>query len=148
MLIMVSYYLTLGYCSYIAFSQGKKKLTKGGERMLELENDWVKKDTRDTRTITYFKMDFYGPFLTLYLEKFKDETINATPISTTIETAEISESDFSLLVEASKELYSEFGAFNLKIPRFKIIVKIDSDNTEELILNALIAKIKSTINLI
>lgn len=116
--------------------------------MLELENDWVKKDTRDTRTITYFKMDFYGPFLTLYLEKFKDETINATPISTTIETAEISESDFSLLVEASKELYSEFGAFNLKIPRFKIIVKIDSDNTEELILNALIAKIKSTINLI
>ncbi len=108
--------------------------------MLSLENEWKKDEYGKSKEIEYRKMDFYGPFLKLLLTEDKNGIKKVTPKSVTIETAEVSESHFYLLSEASKELYSKIGKFILCIPKFDIEIKIITDNVESLLYNTLISK--------
>ncbi len=99
---------------------------------------WYKKDGNrgiTQRTIEYRKMDFYGPFLYLDFNEYKDGTIVVAPISVAAETAEVSENHFSLLAEASKEIYQMVGNFILITKFFEIT--ITSENTEDIILEEL-----------
>lgn len=104
--------------------------------MLELEgSDWIEKDHIKTRNLEYRVRDFYGPFVMFYLEQSESGRLRVVPVSLRVETAEVSESEFSLLSKAAKELYEEFGEFALKTKLFE--VKIDSEKTEELLLDKL-----------
>ena len=99
---------------------------------------WYKKEGKGDitqRKIEYRKMDFYGPFLYLDFKKYKDGPIIINPIYVKTETAEVSESDFSLLVKASREIYQEIGSFILKTKFFE--VKITSEETEDIIIEEL-----------
>ena len=103
--------------------------------MLSIGNKWDKKDDVETKIVEYRKMDFYGPFLTLYLEKNKDDAIKVIPVSCRIETAQISESSFTILSNASRELYQRLGKFILKTNLFSVV--IDSEDTETILLKEL-----------
>lgn len=104
--------------------------------MLNLRgSNWIKKDQMKTRILEYRGSDFYGPFVVFYLEQNKSGSIKAIPISSRIETAEVSEDHFTMLSKATKEIYKEFGEFTLKTKFFE--VKINSEETEQLILNKL-----------
>ena len=107
--------------------------------MLLLEDEWKKDEYGKSKKIEYRKMDFYGPFLELLLTEDKNGIKKVIPESVKIETAEVSESDFHLLSEASKELYSEIGEFILCIPKFDIEIKIINTNVKSLLYKALIA---------
>lgn len=101
--------------------------------MLSIGNKWIQGAYSKKKTIEYRKSDFYGPFLNLSLEEFEGGIKKVTPISSDIETPECSASQFSLLSEASKELYSKIGKFILCCPKIGIEVEINSTNTEEVL---------------
>lgn len=105
--------------------------------MLTFER-WIKDQSKEifTMNVEYREIDFYGPFLGFKLErKYAGKEIKVYPIRKRIETPEISGTDFYLIVKASKELFQKIGKFKLCLKEFDII--IDSDNTEELILEEL-----------
>ena len=67
----------------------------------------------------YQYMDFYGPYVDFVVEKNnKLKEIMATPVGLAIETAEVTMSDYDLLVKAAEELYDTLGEFFLKTNYF------------------------------
>ena len=105
--------------------------------MLTLDKNLVKEENSKSRIIEYRTMDFYGPFLTMALKQYENGAMEVMPLYSKIETAQVSESDFSLLSKATQELYNEIGEFVLKTKLFD--VRITSEKTEE----ALIEKLKA-----
>ena len=103
--------------------------------MLTLENEWTKDDDRQTKKAHYRKMDFYGPFLELDLRLYKSGLIKVTPGCYQIETVEVSQTDFSLLSDVTRELYQKIGPFVFVTKLFE--VTIDSERTEELFIEKL-----------
>lgn len=84
--------------------------------------------------VEYKYMDFYGPYVNFEIERNnKLLEIMATPVSLVIETAEVTMSDYDILVKASEELYDLFGEFYLKTGYF--IAKIDSRDIEAILYN-------------
>lgn len=106
--------------------------------MLLLDEAWKKaRYMVHYKNAEYRRMDFYGPFLELRIERYAEKYLVVYPLSVKIETTEVSAYHFELLVEASKELYDELGKFILCLPRHRIEIKIDSSNTNELIAKGL-----------
>ena len=79
--------------------------------------------------LEYRGVDFYGPFVKMKIEK--NGSMKVYPYALNIETAECTESDFSILCKISKEIFKEYGEFTLCVPLFQ--VEITSENTEEAI---------------
>lgn len=104
--------------------------------MLDLEKKWSSEGNGvSNKVIEYRRMDFYGPFLKMRLRRFRNGSIEISPWCVTLETSEVSGTQFSLLAEASKEIYQELGPFTLKLSRFEVL--INSEDTERLILDEL-----------
>jgi len=104
--------------------------------MLDLGNAWsIEGNGIKRKVIEYRRKDFYGPFLKLNLRQFENESIEISPWRVVIESAEVSETHFSLLVTATKEIFKEFGPFTLHLTRFDVL--FDSEDTERLILDEL-----------
>lgn len=99
--------------------------------MLFIERDWVEFDLYKEKKAEYSGRDFYGPFLKMKIRQYKKGRIEVTPIVSWVETAEVSESHFSLLSKATKELYQAIGEFALKTKLFEVTV--NSEATEELL---------------
>lgn len=115
--------------------------------MLVFEDKWKILEYFKKKNIEYFENRFYGPYLKMVLEEYEDGTKRVTPISSSTETAEFSASHLSILAKAAKELYSKLGEFKLLIPKYGIEVKIDSQDTEGLILNTIFERIKRDFSL-
>lgn len=103
--------------------------------MLALDKNWVEEENSKSKIIEYRTMDFYGPFLTMTLKQYENGTMEVMPLYSQIETAQVSESHFSLLSKATQELYNEIGEFVLKTKLFD--VRITSEKTEEALLKKL-----------
>ena len=107
--------------------------------MFIIDENWKKENGQEFKNLEYRVRDFYGPFLEMRLRKMEDGKLIVWPIRKTIETAEYSESDFSLICKAAKEIFEITGKFTLKIPYRKIEIEVNSadTNVEELILDKL-----------
>ena len=103
--------------------------------MLFMGKEWVEFDGYREKEIEYRRRDFYGPFVGMRMRQYKKGRIEITALYSKAETVEVSESQFSLLSKATKELYHEIGKFVLKTKLFEVTV--DSDKTRELLLKKL-----------
>ena len=104
--------------------------------MLAFYGDWQRKDGIMTRGGEYRKMDHYGPIC--QFEVWQDgKNVRVIP-SRVIFEPEVAIGDFKLLELMCKELFIEFGAFDIYIPKLKRDVTVASaDNIEEVLINAL-----------
>ena len=94
------------------------------------------RDNVEFADLEYKFMDFYCPYVNFVVERNnKIQEIMVTPVSLAIETAEVSMTDFNLLVKAALEIYDLLGEYYLKTDLF--IAKIDSRNVEDIILGEL-----------
>ena len=116
-------------------------ISKGGDRMLKIDENWKKENNECYKNLEYRERDFYGPFLEMKLRKFDDGRLFLIPTRKIIETAEYSETDFALICKAVKEIHEKIGRFTLKIPYRKIEIEIDSTDAD--IESLILQKLKS-----
>lgn len=105
--------------------------------MFVIDENWKKENGEEVKNLEYRERDFYGPFLKMRLRRMEDGKLILVPVRKIIETAEYSESDFSLICKATKEIFESLGRFTLKLPYRKIEIEIVDNNVEEAIIEKL-----------
>ena len=107
--------------------------------MVVFYNDWTPRygffETL-TRDAEWIHKDFYGPFCSLKIEKDGDY-IKVVPVDLIVDGAENSIGDYNVVRLMTRELFMELGKFNLYLPKLKQFIKIESEDVETPILEAI-----------
>ena len=111
--------------------------------MLVFYGEWEKNHNVQERHGEWRRMDFYGPFCSICVRKNKDEIL-VVPSSAWFDGAENAIGDYSVVLLMAKELFVEFGKFTLYLPQLKTYLKVNSEDSEE----ALLELLKTTIRLL
>ena len=97
--------------------------------MITFYGDWQKDEKIEFRCGEYARMDFFGPFC--HFEVRRDgKCIRVIPILVRFEDAENAIGDFKLIKLMAKELFIEFGPFEMYIPKLNRDIEVDSEDVE------------------